>query len=326
VKVLVTGGAGYIGSHAVAQLLDDGHSVTVIDDLSTGHAWAAGKAKLIAGSVGDEKILDQVFKGNSFDAAIHFAASVVVPESVANPAKYFLNNTVNTLNFVRRLTQHGVKNLVFSSTAAVYGNPDKNPVDESAPLLPINPYGASKMMSERIIQDIAQAGDINYVILRYFNVAGAHDNGKIGQATPQATHLIKAAAEVAAGKRSHIEIFGDDYNTPDGTCIRDYIHVCDLIDVHILAMSYLQQGGKSDIFNCGYGRGYSVRQVLDAMQKAAGDKLDIRVTGRRAGDPEQLIADSRKLQRTLRWQPKRDSLDLIVRSALEWERILGKKA
>jgi UDP-glucose 4-epimerase len=326
VKVLVTGGAGYIGSHAVAQLLEAGHDVTVVDDLSTGHAWAVGKAKLVVGSAGDDKILDQVFAGNTFDAAIHFAASVVVPESVANPAKYFFNNTVNTLQFVRRLAQHGVKNLVFSSTAAVYGNSDKNPVDEAALLAPINPYGASKMMSERIIQDIAQATGINYVILRYFNVAGAHDNGKIGQATPQATHLIKAAAEAAAGKRKFIEIFGDDYNTPDGTCVRDYIHVCDLIDVHILAMDYLKQGGQSDIFNCGYGRGYSVRQVLDAMQKAAGSKLDIRMTGRRAGDPEQLIADSRKLQSTLRWHPQRNSLELIVRSALEWERTLDKQS
>lgn len=320
-KVLVTGGAGYIGSHAVAQLMEDGHDVTVIDNLSTGHRWAVGDAELIEGSVGDPATLDKAFASKRYDIAMHFAASTVVPESVDDPVKYFRNNTVNTLNFLERLVGEGVDKLVFSSTAAVYGNPETaDPITEAAPLAPVNPYGRSKMMSEGMIEDIARASNLNYVILRYFNVAGAHPGGHIGQATPEATHLLKVAAQAVVGRRDHVAIFGDDYPTPDGTCVRDYIHVCDLIDAHVLAMHRLCEAPVRDVFNCGYGHGYSVREVLDTMQKVAGKQLDVRVAGRRAGDPVRLVADAGKLRNALQWTPKRDSLEMIATSALAWER------
>lgn len=324
-NVLVTGGAGYIGSHVVRQLARAGHDIVVFDNLSTGYRWAVTAGELVVGDLADERAIEAVFRAHDFDAVLHFAANIVVPESVANPLKYYSNNTRNTLNLLKAVEKHGIAYMVFSSTAAVYGMPEQTVLTEDLPLAPINPYGASKMMSERMIMDLAAAGSsgqsLNYVILRYFNVAGANPDGLLGQATPEATHLIKVACECATGQREGMSVFGTDYETRDGTCIRDYIHVEDLASAHVMALDYMARGGESQVLNCGYGRGFTVREVIDVVKRLSGVDFPVAETGRRAGDPGALMADNQKITRTLGWQPAYDMLDTIVGTALSWEEI-----
>jgi len=318
--LLVTGGAGYVGSHVTRQLLAAGHRVTVLDNLSTGHAWAVGEAELVAADLADREALDAVL-ARGVDAILHFAASVVVPESVSDPLKYYGNNTRNTLGLFEAAHRHGVGAVIFSSTAAVYGLPDSGKVDESAPLAPINPYGASKMMSERILTDLAAASVLRYGILRYFNVAGAEPRARMGQATPEATHLIKVACEAALGARAGVSVFGTDYPTADGTGVRDYIHVEDLAGAHVQLLEHLAAGGDSRLYNCGYGHGYSVREVVEAVRRRSGVHFPVDEAPRRAGDPAALVADATRLRRELGWTPQYDDLDTIVDHALAWERV-----
>ena len=323
--VLVTGGAGYIGAHAVHRLLDAGHRPVVLDDLSVGcPANLPDGVSLIQGDVGDEGLLADVFGRYRIEAVMHFAGSIVVSESFSDPGRYYANNTVNTLTLVRQMTAFGIPHLVFSSTAAVYGapGPDDRPLRENGRLHPVSPYGASKLMSERIIRDLGRAHGITAAILRYFNVAGADPDGRAGQSTPNATHLIKVAAEWAAGKRDCIPIYGTDYPTRDGTCIRDYIHVDDLITAHLLALENLFGGADTEVFNCGYGRGYSVLEVLDTVERLAGRELRRVPSSRRAGDPPVLIADTHKIRKRLGWTPSHNQLDEMVCSAVAWERSL----
>lgn len=319
-KILVIGGAGYIGSHVVRRLGEAGYDVVVYDNLSTGHAWAVLHGELIRGDLADGDHLEKVLAGRQFDAICHFAASIVVPDSVANPLKYYANNTRNTLDLIAACVRHKIRGFVFSSTAAVYGLPEWIPVVENAPLIPINPYGASKMMSERILMDASAATGIRYVILRYFNVAGADPQGRIGQATPNTTHLIKVACQAAAGQRKEVTVFGTDYSTLDGTCIRDYIHVEDLASAHVAALSYLSDGGDSQILNCGYGHGYSVREVLKTVRRVSRVSFPIVEGARRAGDPPALVADAEKIKEVLDWRPVHADLDYIVETAWQWER------
>lgn len=320
-KVLVTGGAGYIGSHVVRQLGQAGHDIVVYDNLSTGHRWAVTAGELVVGDMADEERLDEVFAGNDFEAVLHFAANIVVPESVADPLKYYSNNTRNTLNLLKAVKKHRVPQIVFSSTAAVYGMPDETMLTEETPLAPINPYGASKMMSERMIMDLAasEGVDLSYVILRYFNVAGANPEGLLGQATPEATHLIKVACECAVGARDGMKIFGTDYDTRDGTCIRDYIHVEDLAKAHVMALEHMADGGDSAVLNCGYGRGFTVREVIDTVKRLSDKDFPVQETDRRAGDPAALMADNHRIRKVLGWAPNHDTLDTIVKTALDWE-------
>lgn len=318
-KVLVTGGAGYIGSHVVKQLGEAGHDIVVYDNLSTGHGWAVTHGRLVPGDLADSERLERLFAEEGFEAVLHFAASIVVPESVSNPLKYYSNNTRNTLNLLTIIDRHSVPQLVFSSTAAVYGMPEVKEIDEQTPLLPINPYGASKMMSERMIQDLAAASGLKYTILRYFNVAGADLQSRIGQATPEATHLIKVACECVTGARTGMKVFGTDYETRDGTCIRDYIHVDDLASAHVAALDFMSRGGGSNIFNCGYGRGFTVKEVIDTVKRLSGKDFPVEETGRRDGDPDALIARSDRIRAVLGWTPRHDDLDVIVKSALDWE-------
>ncbi|WP_435101986.1 UDP-glucose 4-epimerase GalE [Arhodomonas sp. AD133] len=318
-RILVTGGAGYIGSHVVHELLTAGHAVTVYDNLSTGHEWAVGEAELVVAELGDRQTLARVV-ARGFDAVMHFAAHIVVPESVAEPLKYYRNNTGNTLGLLETVKAAGVPVFVFSSTAAVYGMPDVSLIDEQTPLAPINPYGASKMMSERMLIDLAAAQSLRYGILRYFNVAGAHPDGHIGQSTPVATHLIKVACQAALGRRDGLAIFGSDYPTRDGTCIRDYIHVVDLARAHVQLLDHLVAGGDSRIYNCGYGHGYTVREVVDTVQRVHGQAFPVHEIDRRDGDPAALVADSTRLRTELGWQPEYDDLETIVRHAYRWER------
>src|SRR5690554_302400 len=324
-KVLVTGGAGYIGSHVVRQLAEAGHDIVVFDNLSTGYRWAVTAGELVVGDLTNEEEIEQVFSRHDFEAVLHFAANIVVPESVTNPLKYYSNNTRNTLNLLKAVDRHKVPYMVFSSTAAVYGMPEETVLTEDLPLAPINPYGASKMMSERMMMDLAAATSLNYVILRYFNVAGANPDGLLGQATPEATHLIKVACECVTGQRDGMSVFGTDYETRDGTCIRDYIHVEDLAKAHVMALNYMAGGGESRILNCGYGRGFTVQEVIDVVKQQSGVDFPVTETGRRAGDPAALMADNTRIKETLGWKPDFDDLNTIVGTALAWEAIWQKK-
>ncbi|MBC7324932.1 MAG: UDP-glucose 4-epimerase GalE [Moorella sp. (in: Bacteria)] len=318
-KVLVTGGAGYIGSHVVKALGERGYSVLTFDSLVSGHPWAVLYGDLVVGDLMDAVKLEAVVRDFRPDAVMHFAAHIVVPESVARPLKYYINNVQGTLNLLECMGKGGVDKLIFSSSAAVYGIPERIPVPEEAPLNPINPYGHSKAMVERVLQDLAAAGGITYVSLRYFNVAGADRDGRIGEGKEDATHLITLATRTAAGQRPYLSVFGTDYPTPDGTCIRDYIHVEDLAAAHVLALEYLLDGGKSDVFNCGYGRGYSVLEVIAAAKKVTGVDFPVRYEGRRPGDPPVLVADAGKIRERLGWVLAYDDLERIIFSAWQWE-------
>ncbi|RWO07089.1 MAG: UDP-glucose 4-epimerase GalE [Mesorhizobium sp.] len=324
--VLVTGGAGYIGSHMVWELLDAGESVVVLDRLSTGFEWAvAPEAKLVVGDVADKELVGEVIRDNHVDAIIHFAGSIVVPESVADPLGYYENNTCKTRTLIETAVRESVPNFIFSSTAAVYGGAGLEPVREDARLAPESPYGLSKLMSEWMLRDAAIAHGLRYTALRYFNVAGADPRGRTGQSTPGATHLIKVACETALGKRPFMQVFGTDYPTPDGTCMRDYIHVSDLAAAHRLALERLRAGGPSLVANCGYSHGYSVLEVIDSVRRVFGHDFDVRIGERRAGDAAAVVANSELARRELGWTPQRDDLDQIVADALAWERILTGK-
>ncbi len=324
--VLVTGGAGYIGSHMVLELTDAGEQVVVLDNLSTGFRWAvAPQAELVVGDIGDQGLVRSIIDRHGVTSIIHFAGSIVVPESVADPLGYYLNNTVKSRALIEVAVKAGVGQFIFSSTAAVYGNPRENPVPETAAPAPMSPYGSSKLMTEIMLADAARAHPLRYVALRYFNVAGADPQGRTGQSTPRATHLIKVACETALGQRPHMDVFGTDYDTVDGTCVRDYIHVKDLARAHMSALAHLNAGGDSDIFNCGYSRGYSVRQVIDAVKRVSGVDFTVRLAPRRPGDPAAIVAASDKIRSTLGWMPEHDDLDMIVRHALDWERQLGPR-
>jgi UDP-glucose 4-epimerase len=320
--VLVTGGAGYIGSHVVLLLIEAGHSVVAYDDLSAGFPWAVLDAELVVGSLAEAERLEALMAERRFSAVLHFAAHLRVEESVSEPARYYRNNVVNALGLFELAARHGVTNVVFSSTCAVYGEPPVVPVDETAPLAPINPYGASKMMAERVLQDIAAACGLRYVVLRYFNVAGADAQARIGQATPAATQLIKVACETALGQRRRMQIYGADYPTPDGTCVRDYIHVDDLARAHLDALRYLEGGGASSVLNCGYGHGHSVREVVDTVRRVTGIDFPVEEAPRRPGDPSILVASNRKIREVLGWRPRHDELEYIVRTAWQWEQRL----
>ena len=325
-SVLVTGGAGYIGSHMVWQLLDGGESVVVLDNLRSGFDWAvAPEATLVNGDCGDGGLVGRLIAEHRVDAIIHFAGSIVVPESVADPLGYYLNNTANSRALIEAAVKGGVRHFIFSSTAAVYGTPDVSPVGEDAPPRPMSPYGRSKLMTEMMLADTAAAHDFVYTALRYFNVAGADPKGRTGQSTQGATHLIKVASEVALGKRSEMTVYGTDYPTPDGTCIRDYIHVTDLVAAHADALRYLRAGGPSLVANCGYGRGYSVIEVVETVKRVSGKDFPVVFGPRRAGDPTSIVASPALIMSRLGWRPHLDDLDLIVRSALAWEEGLGRR-
>lgn len=318
--VLVTGGCGYIGSHTMLALRDRSEDVIVLDNLSTGFETVVPEGvTLVRGDVGDGALLDRIMSKTSVDAVVHFAGSIVVPDSVADPLGYYLNNTVNSRELIAACIRHKVPRFIFSSTAAVYGTPEVVPVAETSPLAPISPYGSSKLMTETMLRDTANAHDFDYVALRYFNVAGADPRGRAGQSTARATHLIKVAVEAVTGARDHVDVFGSDYDTPDGTGVRDYIHVTDLAAAHLAALDHLCDGNSGGVFNCGYGHGYSVMQVLETVQKVAGRSIDIRHTDRRAGDPAELVSDPSKLKSTLAWTPSLDDLATIVGDALRWE-------
>jgi UDP-glucose 4-epimerase len=322
--ILVTGGAGYIGSHMILGLADRGDRVVVIDNLSTGvREQVSSDAEFIEGDIADQGLVRDLLKSRKVDAVIHFAGSVVVPESVVDPLKYYGNNTAATRSLLEACIAEGVGRFVFSSTAAVYGVPDTTIVTEEVPTQPINPYGRSKLMTEWMLRDIAQAHPFRFVALRYFNVAGADPAGRTGQSTPRATHLIKRACQAALGRVPALDIFGTDFPTPDGTGVRDYIHVSDLIEAHLLALDALAGGAASDIFNCGYGRGLSVREIVTAVERVSGTKVPTREGPRRAGDPAMLVADSSKLKHAFGWTPRHDSIDEIVKSAYAWERRLA---
>ncbi len=318
-SILVTGGAGYIGSHVVRQLTTTGRKVVVLDNLSTGFKDAVIGAEFIEGDTGDTSLVKKVIADHHVDTVMHFAAHTIVPESVSNPLKYYGNNTSCTRNLLECCSDAGVKHFIFSSTAAVYGTPDQAETAEDTPTAPINPYGTSKLMSEMMLKDLSFATPLRHVILRYFNVAGSNPDGEIGQSTAKATLLIKVACEAALGKRESISVFGSDYDTKDGTGVRDYIHVEDLASAHVKALEYLEQGGESSTFNCGYGHGYSVREVLDTVEQISGTKLNIIEEPRRAGDPPILIAKADRIKATLKWEPSFDDLNIIVKTSLAWE-------
>ena len=320
--ILVTGGAGYIGSHVLLQLQARGERAVVIDNLSTGFRQAVANAPLIVGDVGDRALLANTLREHQVDTVMHFAANTIVPESVRDPLKYYANNTCAARNLLEACMQNGVRRLVFSSTAAVYGIPTSGIAKEDAQLAPINPYGTSKLMSEWILRDLAAVTDFRYVSLRYFNVAGSDPQGRIGQSTRKATLLIKVACEAIVGKRAHVSIFGTDYETPDGTGVRDYIHIEDLARAHVNALDYLRRGGAPTVLNCGYSHGYSVREVLDGVQRVAGQRLTIKEEPRREGDPPVLVAEAQRIRSQLGWVPKLDNLDAIIDSSLRWERRL----
>ncbi len=320
--ILVTGGAGYIGSHTVLQLRARGERVVVLDNLSTGFRQSVLDTPLIEANVGDRAKVLETLRSYGIDTVMHFAAHTIVPESVANPLKYYGNNTCSTRNLLECCAEVGVKHFVFSSTAAVYGIPAEAYADEQAPTAPINPYGTSKLMSELMLRDLAAASKLRYVSLRYFNVAGSDSDGRIGQSTREATLLVKVACQAAVGKREQVSVFGTDYPTPDGTGVRDYIHVEDLATAHLKALDYLRADGASATLNCGYGHGYSVREVLASVQRLSGQKLKIVESPRRAGDPPILVARAERIRSVLGWRPRLDDLDTIVRTSLNWERRL----
>jgi len=321
--VLVTGGAGYIGSHMVYALVGAGERVVVLDNLSTGFDWAIAEGvPLVQGETGDQALVDRVIAEHKVGAIIHFAASIVVPDSVANPLGYYKNNTVNSRALIECAVKGGVKHFIFSSTAAVYGNPDRAPVSEDDPLRPMSPYGSSKLMTEIMLRDAGIAHGLGHVILRYFNVAGADPELRTGQSTKGATHLIKVAVETALGRREKMDVFGTDYPTPDGTCVRDYIHVSDLAQAHLDALRYLRAGGASITANCGYGRGYSVREVIDTVKKVSGVDFRVDLAPPRPGDPAAIVASSDRARAVLGWKPQRDDLTGIVGNAIGWERKL----
>lgn len=322
--ILVTGGAGYIGSHTVLALKDRGWSVNVVDNLSTGFRWAVPEGiSFFEADIGDQEAMERILRRQEIAAILHFAGSIIVPESVAKPLEYYKNNTANTRSLLDASVNAGVRHFIFSSTAATYGIPASVPITEDAPKAPINPYGMSKLMSEFMLADVARAHPLNFCALRYFNVAGADPHGRSGQSTAGATHLIKVAVEAALGKRSHVSVYGTDYQTPDGTGVRDYIHVADLAEAHVLALeALLANPQESLILNCGYGHGFSVNEVLDAVDRVSGSKIKRKLEARRAGDPDALVADNRHILARLPWQPKYQDLDLIVSHALSWERQL----
>ena len=325
-SILVTGGAGYIGSHAVVDLMNAGEDVVVIDNLSTGFDWAVQAPEaLYVGDIADEVLVDRIIAERNVEAVIHFAGSIIVPESVTDPLKYYLNNTAHSRTLIERCIKGGVRHFIFSSTAAVYGMPERSPVCEGEPLAPMSPYGRSKLMTEWMLRDVADAHEMTYAALRYFNVAGADPEGRIGQSTANATHLIKVACQTALGQRPYIEVFGEDYPTADGTCVRDYIHVSDLAAAHTAALNHLRGGGENLIANCGYGHGFSVREVLHAVERSAGHDFEVRRAPRRAGDPASIVADPAKIKQTLGWVPAYDDLDTIVGHALTWERKLAER-
>lgn len=326
-KVMVTGGAGYIGSHAVLALCDAGYDVVVVDNLVTGFAWAVDpRATLVEANVADDIAVRAAIRDHNVRAIMHFAGSVVVPESVSDPLKYYRNNTAATRSLIESAVTEGVPHFIFSSTAATYGTPVKVPVEETDPTVPINPYGMSKLMTEAMLRDVAAAHPMNYCALRYFNVAGADPQGRSGQSTVGATHLIKIAVEAATGKRAAVSVFGTDFDTPDGTGVRDYIHVSDLAAAHVAALELLiAEPGNSHTLNAGYNRGFSVNEVLDAVDRVTNMTIERRYEGRRAGDPAALVADNRAILAALPWRPQRDDLDTIVKDALAWERKLSER-
>ena len=320
--VLVTGGAGYIGSHIVRQLGERGRDVVVLDTLDTGFPEAVLCGTLVVGDVADRDLVRDILRRYQVKSVVHLAAHTVVSESVADPLRYYRNNTSASCAFLESCVAEGVERFIFSSSAAVYGAPNVDLVTEDTPTNPINPYGASKLMTERMLRDVSAATGMRHTILRYFNVAGADPQGRIGQSTKNATLLVKIACETALGKRGHMSIHGTDFPTSDGTGVRDYIHVEDLADAHVIALRSLEEGAESDTFNCGYGKGYSVREVIAAVEKAAGVSIDAREAPRRAGDPPRLVADAARIRETLGWTPRFDDLDEIARTSLDWERIL----
>ncbi len=321
--VLVTGGAGYIGSQMVHELVDAGEQVVVLDNLSTGQRWAVAEGvPLVVGETGDQPLVARLIRDHGVEAIVHFAASIVVPDSVRDPLGYYRNNTVNSRALIECAVAGGVRHFIFSSTAAVYGNPATVPVPEDAPTLPISPYGWSKLMTEIMLRDASRAHDLTHVTLRYFNVAGADPQGRAGQSTKGATHLIKVAAETALGLRPKLDVFGTDYPTPDGTCIRDYIHVSDLVRAHSDSLRHLRSGGPSLTLNCGYGHGFSVLEVIETVKRVSGIDFKVEQAPRRAGDPAQIVAASERVRATLGWQPRFDDLPTIVAHALAWERQL----
>ena len=324
-RILVTGGAGYIGSHVVKALRERNEDVVVFDNLSTGFAWATGDAELVVGDLGDARALDALFGRHQFEAILHFAAKIWVGESVRDPARYYRNNVVNALNLFETAARHDVSHVIFSSTAAVYGEPDVAVLDETLKSAPINPYGASKMMTERLLSDIAKASEMTFAVLRYFNVAGADPNGEIGEATPDNSHLVKIACETAFGLRDAMFINGTDYPTDDGTCIRDFIHVDDLANAHVAALHHLRQGGASTVLNCGYGHGQSVREVIDMVKDVANVDFKVVEGPRRLGDPPRLVASNAKIKAELGWRPRHDDLRYIVQTAWRWEQTLQKR-
>jgi len=326
-SILVTGGAGYIGSHMALQLLDAGEDVVVLDNLSTGFRWAVpDAATFIEADVGDPDVVTHILEAHAIDSIMHFAGSIVVPESVADPLGYYLNNTCKSRTLIACAVKAQVPHFIFSSTAAVYGAPRANPVTEDATLAPISPYGSSKLMTETMLSDTAKAHPLRFVALRYFNVAGADPKGRSGQSSPCATHLIKVASEAALGTRAGLDVYGTDYETKDGTCIRDYIHVTDLVRAHLDALNYLRAGGESAVLNCGYGRGYSVLDVVDAVKRASQTDFPVRLTDRRPGDPPELVAGAQRIRSVLGWEPQLDDLDGIVEGALSWEKHLKRRS
>jgi UDP-glucose 4-epimerase len=318
--VLVTGGAGYIGSHTVCALVEAGESVVVIDNLSTGFSnFVPGGVPLVTGDAGDENLVEGVIAQHCVESIIHFAGSVVVPDSMRDPLLYYRNNTMTTRSLLNAAVRTGVNRFIFSSTAAVYGNPDQVPVPETAPTRPLSPYGSSKLMTEIMLHDVASAHDMGYIVLRYFNVAGADPHGRTGLATTGATHLLKIAVEAATGQRAKVDVFGTDYPTPDGSCIRDFIHVSDLAEAHRAALSYLRGGGASATLNCGYGRGYSVLETIEAVRRISGRNFAVQYAPRRAGDITTMVADVGRIRATLLWTPQYDDLETIAQHALAWE-------